>query len=192
MPVLPSEPCLYPDDLLEELAQSQSAERVWWVLHSRPRQEKSLARQLLEKRLPFYLPVNPRRSHIRGRAMTSHVPLFPGYVFLHGTGDERVSALTTSRVVRVLEVFDQQRLWQDLKQVHRLLASGAAVRPEERLLPGVRVVISSGPLAGMSGKIIRSASGRRFMVEVDFIQVGASVELDESTLDAVVPAAGIG
>ena len=31
----------------------------------------------------------------------------------------------------------------------------------------------SGPLAGLKGKILRTASGRRFVVEVDFIQQGA-------------------
>ena len=116
--------------------------------------------------------------------LSSHVPLFPGYVFLLGTWEERLRALATSRVVRVLEVVNQQGLWHDLKQIRCLLASGVAVNREERLEPGTRVEIRSGPLAGLSGKIVRTASGQRFVVEVDFIRHGASVLLDETTLAA--------
>ena len=41
--------------------------------------------------------------------------------------------------------------------------------------------------AGLKGKIIRVATGRRFVVQVDFIQQGASVVLDDF---AVQPAEG--
>jgi transcription antitermination factor NusG len=68
------------------------------------------------------------------------------------------------------------RLW-------RLLASGAPVTPEDRLVPGMTVEITRGPLAGLSGKIVRAASGRRFVVEVHFIQRGASVLLDDFALE---------
>ena len=94
------------------------------MLHTKPRQEKSLARQLGDKQLPFYLPVVARRVPVRGRVLTSFVPLFPGYVFLLADRDERVAALATARVVRSLVVPDQTLLWNDLRQVQRLIASG--------------------------------------------------------------------
>jgi transcription antitermination factor NusG len=184
MPVLAAEPNLYPANLLETPPEQVAAESEWWVLHTRPRQEKSLARQLLEQHIPFYLPIIQRRFRLRGRNMTSHVALFPGYVFLLGNRDQRLGALTTNRVVRTLPVANQVVLWHDLKQVERLLASGAPITPEERLTPGVAVEINTGPLAGLKGKILRTASGRRFVVEVDFIQRGASVLLDDFCLSS--------
>jgi transcriptional antiterminator RfaH len=181
MPVLAAEPNIYPAQLLESLP-SADGDQAWWVLHTRPRQEKSLARQLFEREVPFYLPLSARRLRLRGRVMTSHLPLFPGYVFLCGDRDQRLAALTTNRVVRSLPVTDQPRLWRDLAQVYRLIASGAPITPEERLAPGALVEIRSGPLAGLKGKIVRHASGHRFVVEVDFIQRGASVLLDDDCL----------
>jgi transcription antitermination factor NusG len=184
MPVLAAEPNLYPADLLGTPLEQVATESQWWVLHTRPRQEKSLARQLLEQHIPFYLPLIQRRFRLRGRNMTSHVALFPGYVFLLGDRDQRLGALTTNRVVRALPVANQEVLWHDLKQVERLLASGAPITPEDRLTPGVAVEINTGPLAGLKGKILRTASGRRFVVEVDFIQRGASVLLDDFCLSS--------
>jgi transcriptional antiterminator RfaH len=181
MPILPVEEAVYPATLFAEGPQP-SAERNWWVLHTRPRQEKCLARQLHQRQLPFYLPVVPRRSQIGGRVFTSQLPLFTGYAFLYGSERERLAALATGRVANVLRVADQERLWQDLRQVHHLIEAGAPITPEGRLAPGVRVEIRCGPLAGLKGKIIRTGSSRRFIVEVDFIQRGASVELDDFAL----------
>ena len=58
MPLLPLEPFLFPDDLLSgELGQGPvEGPGCWWVLHTRPRAEKSLARSLLRRNHPFFLP----------------------------------------------------------------------------------------------------------------------------------------
>jgi transcriptional antiterminator RfaH len=182
MPILPAEPALLPEGLFGEDRPEGVSLRRWRVLHTRPRQEKSLARQLHQGQIPFYLPLISQRRRMRGRVLTSHVPLFSGYLFLLADREERLAALATSRVVRALEVPDQEGLWRDLRQVHRLITSGLPVTPEERLAPGMPVAIRSGPLAGLKGKILRTASGRRFVVEVDFIHRGASVELEDFTL----------
>jgi transcriptional antiterminator RfaH len=185
MPVLAQEPDLYPDYLLSETLTEEDTEKVWWVLHTRPRQEKSLARQLHRVQIPYYLPLIPRRWRLRGRMVTSHVPLFPGYVFLFGDRQERLAALTTNRVVRVLEVPAQTTLRRDLQQIHRLITAGLPVTPEGQLIPGVMVEITSGPLMGLRGRILRSASSQRFVVQIDFIQQGASVLLEDFTLTRV-------
>jgi hypothetical protein len=105
--------------------------------------------------------------------------LFPSYVFLWGNREERLYALATGRIVQSLEVDDQRNLWQDLIQVKHLLDSGAAIRSEGRLYPGAAVEISSGPLTGLRGIILTEASKRRFVVQVNFLQQGASVLLDD-------------
>lgn len=185
MPVLPLETSLYPEDLFAESQSPQATDRVWWVLHTKPRQEKSIVRQLHKGAIPFYLPLVARRSMIRGRVLCSHVPLFPGYVFLLGTRDERTASLTTGRVASVLEVAGQLELWRDLTQVKLLIDTGAPIRPEGRLVAGTPVEITSGPLAGLKGTILSEASRRRFFVQVDFLQQGASVLLDDFYLTPV-------
>jgi transcriptional antiterminator RfaH len=181
MPILPPEPALYPDDLFS-LDCPAAAGASWSVLHSKPRQEKRLLSDLRERRLPCYLPLVERRLVIRGRPVSSFVPLFEGYVFLLARGDDRLPALATRRVVRTLRVADQQQLWQDLRQVHRLIASGAPLTAQAGLAPGALVEIRCGPLAGLRGRILRTANGCRFIVQVNFIQQGASVVVDEANL----------
>ncbi|MCI0459248.1 MAG: hypothetical protein L0Z62_20030 [Gemmataceae bacterium] len=177
MPILPLEPFLFPDNLLSDPPLPTEGER-WWALHSRPRAEKSLARKFLTAGMSFFLPLYRRTGRSRGRVLTSHMPLFPSYVFLRGDEDDRLGALKTNLVVNVLTPPDQHQLHSDLVQVYRLLASGTSPAPEDNLQPGTPVEIVAGPLAGMEGKVLRHGSGWRFLIEVRFLHQGVSVEID--------------
>jgi transcriptional antiterminator RfaH len=184
MPVLSPEPAIYPASLFDQSPATDVEGRTWHVVHTLPRQEKVVARRLFQEQLPFFLPQIERRWRSRGRVVTSHLPLFPGYVFLQVENHE-VPRPVLRRCVRMLAVPDQWRLLNELHQVHRLIQSGAPLAPEKRLLPGTTVEIRGGPLAGIRGKIIRSSSGNRFVVHVDFIQQGVSALLDDYLLEAV-------
>ena len=184
MPILPPEPNIHPAALFDG-DEPTAAEQAWWVLHTRPRQEKSLARQLLGAGLSFYLPLRARRGVIRGAVVDSHLPLFTGYLFLFADRGQREAALATRRVARAIPVPEQDALWRDLRQIHLLLQSGLPVTPEEKLGPGAPVEIRSGPLAGLRGTVQRAAAGNRFVVSVDFIQRGASVVIDDFALAAL-------
>jgi transcriptional antiterminator RfaH len=177
MPLLPAETALYPEDLLQSPVNSVKDAR-WWVFHTRPRAEKSLARHLLRREIGFYLPLYERQWRTGGRLRTSHLPLFPGYLFARGDSQERLQALETNLVVQTLCVGDEARLVQDLQHVQRMIQSGLPLLPEERLEPGQPVEIISGPLQGLHGKVLRRGKQCTFVVEVDFLQRGASVEID--------------
>lgn len=186
MPVLPLETSRFPGHLFDlDGANHYVSDRQWCVLHTRPRQEKSLARDLCHRETPFYLPLVPRRMKLRGRVVTSFNPLFPGYVFLLANTGERSAALATRRIAQSLPAPDPDQLWSDLRQIQQLLACGASITPVERFAAGAKVKIRSGPLAGLEGTILRAASGNRFEIRVNFIQRGASVLLDDCALEEI-------
>jgi transcriptional antiterminator RfaH len=180
MPLLPAEPCLYPDGLLDDGAAPPPGD--WWVLHTRPRAEKALARRLLARAAPFFLPLHKRQWRARGRNLASYVPLFPGYVFLLGGAAERLLALESNLVARTLAVPDQARLRADLAGVYRLMASGKALQPEAPA-PGTPVRIGSGALAGLEGVVLRGGGRVRLLVEVRFLHQGVCVEVEPWMLE---------
>ena len=184
MPILAPEPCLYPEELLDGAA-CDPADRQWWVLYTKARQEKALARELLRYEVPFYLPIVAKTLVLRGRKIRSHVPLFSGYVFLFGSDEERVRALTTNRISRVLTVYDPERLQHDLRQISQLIATKMPLTPEARLLPGDRVRVRHGPFEGLEGTVLRRAGETRLLVSVNFLQQGASVEIDDFMLEPI-------
>jgi transcription antitermination factor NusG len=182
MPILPREPDVWPEDLFDQA----SSEGAWWALYTLPRREKDLMRRLLRMEIPFYGPLVKRRSRSpAGRSRTSHVPLFPGYVFLYGSEEQRYRSLTTNCVSRCLQVSDGVQLAQDLRQIHQLISSEAPLTPESRIEPGMRIRVRSGPLAGLEGGVIRRRGTDRLLVIVHFLQQGASVQLEDYQVERI-------
>jgi transcriptional antiterminator RfaH len=151
--------------------------------------EKSLARRLREREVSFFLPLYRRRWKQRGRAFNSYLPLFPGYLFVYGDPDARLTALQTNLVTCTLPVPDQGRLQTDLLQIHQLLTTGAPVTPEDRLQPGSRVRVTRGPFEGLEGKILRREQQLRFVVEVQLLQRGVSLNIESWMFEPIGSAA---
>lgn len=181
---VPSQPSVYPTDLLEELT-AQPPDRRWWVLYTKVHQEKAIVERLLGRQIPYYLPLVEKVNICRGRRFVSHVPVFAGYVFLFGTEEERVASLTTNRVSQVLFVDDVAQLTHDLCQLQRLIASGAPLTIERRLSAGDRVRVRSGPLMGLEGTVLRRRGAARLLIAVNLLQQGASVDIDTCQLEPV-------
>jgi len=184
MPILKEEPSIHPETLLEDGFLLPS-ERKWWVLYTKARQEKAVSRDLLCWDVPFYLPLVKKQSASRGRRTTSHVPLFSGYVFIYGAEDERVHSLKTNRVSRVIEVEDPDLLVHDLRQFRQLIATDAPLTVESRLTPGNQVRVRHGSFAGLEGTVITRRGETRLLVCVNFLQQGASVEIDDYLLEPI-------
>lgn len=178
MPLLPMETYLAPDDLFSQPAALEADSSEWWVLHTRPRAEKSLARHFVARNLSFFLPLYQHQWRNRGRLFRAHLPLFPGYIFLRGDADARRAALESNQVARTLPVTDTAQLRADLSRVYRMMQAGMLLAPEEQLQPGAAVEIVAGPLTGLEGKIIQRGKQMRFFVEVTLLQQGVSVEIE--------------
>jgi transcription antitermination factor NusG len=178
MPLLPLEAFVYPEDLFAASESGVPGDCRWWVLHTRPRAEKALSRRLLALGQRFFLPLFKKQWRNSKRSFCAYHPLFAGYLFLFGDSQDRLHALETNLVARMLAVEDQVQMQRDLARVHQLMLAGAPLWPESQLQPGTWVRIISGPLMGMAGKIITRHNKMRFFVEVRFLQQGVSLDIE--------------
>jgi transcription antitermination factor NusG len=188
MPILPAEPDFFPPNLWDDPSTLPRirAEAVWWCLHTRPRQEKAIGRELRKLGLTFFLPQVVKEDRTpQGRKIRSVIPLFPSYLFLLGDHDDRLVALRGKRLVNVLEVSDQESLERDLRQIHRMLSSGRPVQPEPAVPVGSRVRITTGPLTGVEGAVIRRGKRDQFVAVVRFLGRGATVDLEDWQVEQV-------
>jgi transcriptional antiterminator RfaH len=184
MPILAAETSLFPGNLLDDFVQPEG-DRRWWAIYTKSRQEKSLARQLLEMEVPFYLPLIPRVTNVGGRRTKSLLPLFGGYLFLYGNDEERVQALTTNRVAQAWAATEVEGMTRDLRQIQTLIASGVPLTTEGRLHAGQRVRVKSGSLMGLEG-VIQSRRGEdRLLVAVQFLQQGVSIQINDYQLEPI-------
>lgn len=184
MPLPPTPPQMFPENLLAG-AFSASDARRWWVVHTKARQEKAIARDLLAQSIPYFAPQTEKTTLVRGRKRRSIVPVFSGYVFLYGSEMERYRSLTTSRVAQVISVDDQQQLQCDLARVWQMIESKVPLTVEGRIGAGDPVRVRSGALAGIEGMVIERRAKCRLLVAVHMLQQGVSIEIDDFMLEPI-------
>jgi transcription antitermination factor NusG len=113
------------------------------------------------------------------------MPLFPGYVFVRGGDEDRIRVLKTKRVISVWPVPDGERLRQDLERFAILIAANAPLLPEARLISGERVRVKAGPFRNQEGIVLRRNGKTRLLISIDYLQRGASLEIDDCFLERV-------
>jgi transcription antitermination factor NusG len=91
--------------------------------------------------------------------------------------------MKSNRIAALLRVPNQSRLQDDLLRVKRLIETKLPLYQEQRLLPGRPVRIIAGPLMGLTGVIESRPGPCRFIVAVDFIGQGVSVQVDARSIE---------
>ena len=157
----------------------------WWVAHTRSRNEKALAHDLIGKNIRYFLPMSwkvRRRSH---RTIRSLLPLFTGYLFFCGEENQRLELLRTNRVANLLEVRDQKKLLDELLQIEQALRVGAPLTPYKYIRTGQKCRVIAGPLLGLEGIVVKTKSATRLVLQIDMLGQAASVEIDIDMIEII-------
>jgi len=181
MPILAKERDFYPDDLFD----MPTADAPWEIAHLRSRQEKTVARLLLESGSPFYLPQIEKKKKSPQRTFISHLPMFPGYIFVRRVKGLRETLHRTNAVANMLEVPDQAELTAELFQIRQLQARGAVLTPIDQLVPGDMVRITEGSFSGYSGIVLKERGSLRLIVSVSILKKSVAVEFPRELLEPV-------
>jgi transcription antitermination factor NusG len=158
---------------------------LWWVAHTKSRNEKALAHDLISKNISYFLPMTwkvQRRSH---RTIRSLLPLFSGYLFFCGEENERLETLRTNRVANLIEVKYQQKLLNELLQIEQALAVGAPLTPYKYIKTGQRCKVIAGPLLNLQGIVVTTKNDTRLVLQIDMLGQAASVEIDIDMIEPI-------
>ena len=157
----------------------------WWVAHTRSRNEKALAHDLISKNISYFLPMSWKIRRRSRRKIRSFLPLFSGYLFFCGQDDQRVELLKTNRVANLIEVHDQEKLLDELVQIAHALRTGAPLTPHNYIKAGERCRVIAGPLIGLEGIVVTTRGATRLVLQVDMLGQAASVEIDIDMIEVL-------
>lgn len=157
----------------------------WWIAHTKARNEKALARDLLAMKVPYYLPMVLRETYSGDRRRRNLYPLFTSYLFFAGDKATRLQAFSTHRIASVLEVTDRERFVGELAVIERVLAEDARVELYPGLPVGQRVSVKAGPFKDVEGVVLRSDTWTRIVLQISALGVGAALEINGDLLEVV-------
>jgi transcriptional antiterminator RfaH len=155
----------------------------WWVAHTRPRFEKAFAWDLAERHVGYFLPMVERIIFSGGRKRRIKLPLFPSYVFVCGSEDDRRNSLGTDRLCRTIAVADQSRLRNELMQLERALSANAPLDLYPFAAVGRRCRVRAGAMIGVEGIVIERWGVTRLVLEVRTLGQVVAVEIETDLLE---------
>jgi transcriptional antiterminator RfaH len=146
----------------------------WYIVHTKPRQEKCALDNLQRQGFQCYLPTLPSEKLRQGVLMVTDEPLFPRYLFIRlGQGDSAPSWApihSTKGVSRLVSFgMEPAKVADSLVEALRAQEASVQAEPERLFKPGERVRLTEAPFAGIEG-IYQMADGeRRVMVLIELL-----------------------
>ena len=161
------------------------AKMQWYAAYTCARHEKSVSRQLQEKCIDCFLPLYRSVSRWKDRRKELMLPLFPGYVFVHITSEDRLRVLQIPSVAYFVSCSGRPATIEDseMQSIRQGVSLGACVEPHPYLKIGKRVRVKHGPLSGTGGVLVRRKDGYRVVLSIDLIQRSVAVEVGEADLE---------
>jgi len=173
------------EELLDRAASAYGAR--WHALYTRHQHEKVVAHALSSKGFEVFLPQYRAVHRWKDRHKEVVLPLFPSYVFIRGGLDRMLSIMTTPGVHSLVS-------WggnpadipsEEIESVRRMVESPFQVEPHPFLKSGDRVRVTSGPLEGIEGILVRKTKGFRLVLSVEMLSKSAAVEVDMTAVEPV-------
>lgn len=162
----------------------------WYVVHTKPRQERVALENLTRQGYRVYLPHLKVLKNWRGPRQIGFEPLFPRYLFFQpGRAEQSIapvrSTLGVTSVVRfggvpaVLQAGTIESIRDFERRQH-----AADIVELSALQPGKHVVVTGGPLAGLEGLVVM-VSRQRVVVLMRLLGEETRVRLSSDELKLV-------
>jgi len=163
----------------------------WYLVHTKPRQEKCALENLERQGYECYLPVFPKEKLRQNGVSIANEPLFPRYLFIRlgqGHADQSWTPIRSTKGVSQLVRFGVNPAKAQDALIERLRATEAAVQsnPERLFALGEQVRLTDGAFVGIEG-IYQMADGeRRVMVLIELMGKPVVMKVDTASLQKVM------
>jgi transcription antitermination factor NusG len=159
----------------------------WFALYTKPRWEKKVAKNLADKGINVYCPLNKVVRQWSDRKKTVHEPLFKGYVFVQISGNETTHVKQTDGVVNFVYWNKKPAIvrQEEIEIIQRFLSEFSEIEVEDLGLDvNKRVLIKKGVLVNYQG-IILEMYGNKAKVMIESMGVRLSATIDKMNLKVI-------
>ncbi len=170
----------------EQFASVRDMAGPWWVCHTKSRNEKAFAWDMLNLGIAYFLPMVRKVTVSGGRKRIGLAALFPGYVFLNGTPEQRHQAMRTDRLCAAHPIPQTARFIDEIAALEQTIQSGVPIDIYRFAVAGAKVRVHAGPLTGVVGRIVRREGVVRLVVEISILAQAAFVQIDADLVTLVL------
>lgn len=165
-------------------------DKAWYLLYTKPRQEKYAKENLVRQNYQVYLPMYGNKRRFRGHYQAVIEPLFPRYLFIRlDTGSDNWAPIRSTYGVSNIVYFGfkpvaipdsditELKTHEDDKQVY--------YPPDQDLSIGDNVRIADGFMTGLEGVLIAKTGRERVQVLLQYIGKQLEITITEDNIEKV-------
>lgn len=163
---------------------------MWYILITRSRSEKKVAKQLSDAGYTVYLPLVKVKHAWKDRNKVIEEPLFPSYLFIQCTLERRNGVFISSGVIKYLQWGSKPLSLPDaeVERIKRACEYGGPIHVEKSdYQVGEEVKITSGYFRGVSGNINEVKSKGRLSIAIRSLSCAITIELNEEEVKHLLP-----
>jgi transcription antitermination factor NusG len=143
----------------------------WYVLQTKPRNEKVVLSQIEQKNIEVYVPFTEKIRIWSDRKKKIQVPLFSGYVFIHANEEERVRAVSNT-IGAIRYIFFQSRPAvvsdREIELIKNSLLEPEKISIEEtKIRKGDPILVTHGLFKGMKGYVNEFRGNYKLTVNIE-------------------------
>ncbi|MCB9282495.1 MAG: UpxY family transcription antiterminator [Lewinellaceae bacterium] len=161
-------------------------ETRWFAVYTRYKCEKMVFRQLVQKKISVYLPLQKHTRRYTRKIRTVELPLISCYIFVKITKDDYVRVLETENVQGFVR-FSKNLISipeYEIDLMKRILGENWEVQAEKTsFVAGDEVEIAVGNLVGMKGILVEADENKsQVLVELERLGYTLRITVDKSIL----------
>ena len=161
----------------------------WYVVYTRPRWEKKVARQLDQKNIEYYCPLNRVQRQWSDRKKIIFEPLFTSYVFVRLETADNIPVRQMQGVINFIYWLKRPAVVRDeeIEVIKRFLAEYQSVQLEKTSVSvNDQVRIISGPLMERQGNVLEIRN-RRIKVSLPSLGYTIVAEVEKGNVELLSP-----
>lgn len=164
--------------------------KKWFVLQTKPRNEKIVIHQIEQKKIEVYSPFIEKIRIWSDRKKKVQTPMFSGYVFIHGNEEERKRAISET-IGALRYIYFQKRPAvvsdREIEMIKEALLMPEKVSIEEKKIKkGDQILVTHGIFKGMKGFVNEFRGKYKLTVNLEELSYSFNIILNSNEVSLIV------
>lgn len=163
--------------------------KKWFVLQTKPHSEKKVLKQVEQKEIEVFLPLVEKLRIWSDRKKKISTPLFPGYVFVFASEEERIRAI--SNTVGALKYIYYEKHPASVSEKEIELIKRTLIEPEKisiedkQIRKGDLILVTHGIFKGMKGYVNEFRGKYKLTVNLEELSYSFSIILNSNEVSLI-------
>ena len=167
----------------------ESDPKKWFVLQTKPRNEKIVLSQIEQKEIEVYAPFVETIRIWSDRKKKIQVPLFSGYLFIHGNEEERLRAISGT-IGALKYIYFQKRPAvvsdREIELIKTALMEPEKISIEEKQIKkGDLILVTHGVFKGMKGYVNEFRGRFKLTVNLEELSYSFNIILNSNEVSLI-------